>query len=565
MAEKVTIEVEADVADALGNLKEIKDKIEEMDGSVKNVEKQSKQATSATRTLSAGFRGVGLAMKAAGIGIVLGLVSQLSEAMTRNQEVADTVSTAFNMIGLVFNKIITTLKTIYNRVTATSDNFDALGRLMKNFMTIALTPLKLTFNGLALVIKEAQLAWEKSWFGSGDTERMKRLTKDINKYKDKIKKAAEDAANAGVGIIDDFREGIGEISRIGSVVVEEFNNTFENITVETLKDQAEAITKATGNLSLLEAKHARVIVEFEKQAEVQRRIRDDVSQSIDARIAANDQLLEISRQQAEAEIDALEAQKGALSAQLKLQEGNKEIKAQIFALNTAIIEAEKREETLAKERDEQRNALEQERIDNLNQLKQIFKSNFDLQIEQINQEEEARIQLAKRTISDKKELEETLSKIEKDSGRKRNKVEQELQDQKRAIIKGALTGITELIGAETKVGKGIAIAQATMDTYAGATKALAQGGIFGAVGAAGIIAAGLANVRSILQTDIPGEAGGGSTPTIDAGSGIEDTVPIAPIFGAIGTEPPPVQAFVVESDVSSSQALQNDLDLQATL
>jgi len=120
-----------------------------------------------------------------------------------------------------------------------------------------------------------------------------------------------------------------------------------------------------------------------------------------------------------------------------------------------------------------------------------------------------------------------------------------------------------LVGAETKAGKGLAVAQATMDTYAGATKALAQGGLFGAIGAAGIVASGLANVRSILQTDVPGESGGGGVPPTP--EVVQDTIPTVPTFGAIGTEPPPVQAFVVESDVSSSQALQNDLNLQATL
>lgn len=119
------------------------------------------------------------------------------------------------------------------------------------------------------------------------------------------------------------------------------------------------------------------------------------------------------------------------------------------------------------------------------------------------------------------------------------------------------------MGAETKAGKGLAVAQAIMDTRAGATKALAQGGLFGTIGAVGIIAQGLANVRAILQTDIPGETGGGAPPPTP--EVVEDVTPIAPTFGAIETEPPPVQAFVVESDVSSSQALQNDLDLQATL
>ena len=564
MAEKVTIEVDADVKEAIDNLDKVKQKVDEMSDNVKSVEQQAKATTTATNKLAAGFKGVGLAMKAAGIGVILGIVNKLGEAMMRNQEVADTVSTAFNMVGLVFSKIVTTITNIVNRVKSTADNFDALGRIIKNLMTLALTPLKLVFNGVALVIKEVQLAWEKSWLGKGDVNRIKELTGQISGYKEEIKKAGEEAIAAGKGIVVDFKEGIGELVQLSQVAVEEFDNTFKNVTVKSLKNQAKAITEATSNLSLLEAKHQRIIVEFEKQAEVQRAIRDDISQSIDDRIEANDKLLVIAKEQAEAEIKALQDQQGALAQQLKIDTDNKEIQAQIFALKTAIIETEKRATSLTKESAEQRNALDQERIDNENQLKQIMLSNSDLQLETIKQEEEARKQLAIRTISDKKELEKTLTKIEEDAGKKRNVIEQQLQDQKRAIIGGALTGITALVGAETKAGKGLAVAQATMDTYAGATKALAQGGIFGAIGAAGIVASGLANVRSILQTDIPGETGGDDNPPPPPDV-IQDFIPTVPTFGAIGTEPPPVQAFVVESDVSSSQALQNDLNLQATL
>jgi|TARA_R100000081_G_C4807651_1_gene168705 hypothetical protein len=558
MAEKVTIEVEADVKEALQKLGDI-------DKGVKDIGITAKKQNSALKGLANGFKGVGLAMKAAGIGIVLKVVDQLGQALMRNQEAADAVSTAFNMVGIVFNKIISTIKTVFDRVTATTENFDALGRLIKNLMTLALTPLKLTFNSVALVIKEVQLAWEKSWLGKGDVKRIQELTNQINGYKQEIKEAAEEAIASGKGIIVDFREGIGEISNMGRATVQAFNNTFKGVTINTIKEQAEAVTQATSNLSLLEAAHQRIIVEFETQAEQQRAIRDDITKSIDDRLAANKELLRISQEQADAEVKAINEQIGALRTQMEIEVDSKELKAQIFALQTQAIEAEKRKTALAKESVEQENALTQERIDNQNQLDQILKDSVQLQIETINQEEEARKQLARRTISDKKELEETLSKIEKDAGQKRNQVEQALQDQRRQIVGSALSGLTALVGEETKAGKGIAVAQATIDTFTGATKALAQGGIFGTIAAAGVIAAGLTNVRNILQTEIPGESGGGAVPSVEQGANLENTVPVAPTFGAITTEPPPVQAFVVESDVSSSQALQNDLNLQATL
>ena len=357
MAEKVTIEVEADIKGAIDSI----GKIEE---GVKDIGQTAKKQKGAIEGLAKGFRGVGLAMKAIGIGIVLKLVDQLGQAMMRNQEIADTVSTAFNMVGLVFNKIISTVKTVFDRITGLTDNFDALGRIMTNLMTLAITPLKLAFNSVALVIKEVQLAWEKSWLGKGDQQRIAELTAQITGYKEEIRIAGEEAIKAGQGIIVDFREGINEITNMGKVVVEEFNNTFKGVTVNSLYEQSEAITQATNNLSLLEAKHREIIIDFETQAEVQRKIRDDVSKSIDDRIKANNKLLEISQKQADAEIEALKDQQGALRAQLSLQVDNVEIKAQIAELNNAIAETEFRKTQLEKESGEQNNALLAEQLAN---------------------------------------------------------------------------------------------------------------------------------------------------------------------------------------------------------
>ena len=59
-------------------------------------------------------------------------------------------------------------------------------------------------------------------------------------------------------------------------------------------------------------------------------------------------------------------------------------------------------------------------------------------------------------------------------------------------VSGALNGLSALAGENAEAQKGIGIAQAVIDTYTGANKALAQGGMFGSVAAAGIIASGLA-------------------------------------------------------------------------
>ena len=566
--ERVTIEVDADVKDALEKLGAIEKGIEDVGDA-------SKKQTGAIKSLTKSFTGIGFAMKAAGFGLIQKVVGKLTETLMNNQAILDGVTTAFNVIGIVANKIIVTFKTIVDRVISAGDNFDALGRIMHNLKTIAITPLKIAFNGIALVIKETQLAWEKSWLGKGDTKRIAELTAQITGYKQEIKDASEEAIAAGKGIVVDFREGIGEVREIGKVVVEEFNNTFEGVTVTSLVNQANAITQATNNIGLLAEKHRQLIVVAEQEMETMRATRDDITQTIDDRIQANEDLRQKAEETRQLELQALKDQQSAVAAQLSLDKDNIAAKQELAALDTAILETELRKTQIQKEATEQRNALDQERIDNQNQLDQIIQNSFELEIERINQEQQAREQLARRTISDKKKLEQTLTKIEEDGARARGEIKRKEEEGKLSIVANTLGAISNLIGSETAAGKALAIAQAIINTRSAVIAALAPpplgaGPIFGPIAAVGAVATGLSNIRTIMQTKLPGEDGGGGPDpgTIDTGSvdnPIEDAEPITPTFGIAESEAPPVQAFVVESDVSSSQALQSELDLQSTL
>lgn len=125
----------------------------------------------------------------------------------------------------------------------------------------------------------------------------------------------------------------------------------------------------------------------------------------------------------------------------------------------------------------------------------------------------------------------------------------------------SLTALADLAGRQTVAGKVLAIAQATINTYLGASKAIAQGGIFGVIQAVGVIAAGLAQVRNIAAVRVPGQAGGGGSPQI------QTTSPVTPQTAtASGTQidadainntgnaaVAPMQAFVIAEDVSNQQ------------
>jgi hypothetical protein len=94
-----------------------------------------------------------------------------------------------------------------------------------------------------------------------------------------------------------------------------------------------------------------------------------------------------------------------------------------------------------------------------------------------------------------------------------------------------LTKLSGLIGKQTAVGKGLAIATALINTYQGATEALKQKStlpspfdvIAKVANVAAVIATGLATVRAITKVEVPG-GGGGQTAAAPA-----ITTPAAPI------------------------------------
>src|SRR5690606_2649490 len=86
----------------------------------------------------------------------------------------------------------------------------------------------------------------------------------------------------------------------------------------------------------------------------------------------------------------------------------------------------------------------------------------------------------------------------------------------------ALSHLAAILGRESAAGKAIAVAQATMDTYKAAVAAYAAGSsiggpagvVLGPVAAGLAVGAGIANVKKILSTKVPGASGGGgSVPT----------------------------------------------------
>lgn len=89
------------------------------------------------------------------------------------------------------------------------------------------------------------------------------------------------------------------------------------------------------------------------------------------------------------------------------------------------------------------------------------------------------------------------------------------EEEKKEVVvaagKSALEQIAQVNKRAFQLNKAVAITEAIINTYQGATKALAQGGVFGPLLAGAIVASGLAQVAIIRNQQYPGREKGGTT------------------------------------------------------
>ena len=463
--------------------------VDELKTGVQDTNKAAANSQSGFKKMKSGIGAVGLAFKAIGVGLIVAAFAKLAEILSQNQEVMDKVNIASAVLGDIFTKIG---KVIVSVVKGLGLLGKAVSKVLKGEFSEAANLAKDSFNG----VKEAVVGNNKS-------------------FKD-------------------------------------FINNAKNAAIETGKF-AKELVRLRNEVKLAEANQRQLQLVYQKDAELQRQIRDDISLTFEERIAANTKLAEILDKQF-AEEEALALKKVRL-AELELSRNKSNIDLQV-ALIDAKTELADLDERITGQRSEQ-----------LTNLKALEKEQADAIQASIDADK-------KRAQEAEKNGNKTVD-IAKKTGEAEVEIAKLTAENKRSIVANSLGQVASLIGEESKAGKALAVGQALINTYSAATAALAPppigaGPIFGPIAAIGAVAAGMANVKQILATKLPGGDGGGG------GGGPEPAIPQA---GGLGPqdinmeaiEQPtlggqqPAQAFVVESDISNAQALQQELDLQSTL
>ena len=613
MAQKIEVEFELKYKEAVKNLDEFQKEYAKLQKQVNVANKKTADSLSAVeknaKSGATGIRSVTVSIKALAkaTGVIFLLQKAfefVSTAVQENQGVMDGLNVVFNTAQIVFNQVVNAFVAIYESVSSSTENFNALGKVIGNVITLYLNPFKLQFYALKLALEGVKLAYEEMF---GDEESIKKASAAIDETKEKLVDIVKSQVSAVKSIVSNMGEAISEVGGIGTTVIEELSKVSVASAVETAKTN-QALEKS----AQIAAAQSRILLEqYDRQAELQRQIRDDETKSIAERQAANDELNNILVKQEEEMTKNAKLVKAAAQAQFDLTgktedyvavlDAEAEVQAVAATVTGFRSEQQINANALTKEATELKNAeLESESLlsiekkrfnaelieDELLKLEKLKEIDL-LEAEQETIRLQAIVDNAAAGTQAKVDAQITLDQFTETSRQTNLTRDKEIADAQIEISKkeaeakkknlddtaNVLESFSAIAGKETAAGKTFAIAAATINTYRGVSDALAAVTVtpfetaLKFANAAAIGVSGIANVKKILSVKVPGGSGGapsGGVPTTTTSQppafnvvGASGETQLADAIG--GQTQQPTRAYVVSNDVTTAQELDRNI------
>lgn len=583
MAIEKTIDINVDSKDAVKGIEDINYELNQLD-------KGAAKAEKGVGGISKGFKGLGTAMKAAGIGLVIAAFGKLAEVFNQNQKVADAFNTVFEAVSIAFNDFV---------------NFvvDNGGAVVDFFKAIFENPLE-SVKQLGASIK------------ANIVERFESFLDTLGYLASAVKKvfsgdfagALDDVKSAGKESLD-VLTGVNNTVDKATEFVSNATESIKSYATETIKAAKENVNLANA-AELAAAQQGLLVEKYDIQAEQLRQIRDEERNSIEERREANNKLLEVLAEQEKAMLSQADAQirsaqaeldkNASIENQVALTEAlaNKQgVLAQIEGFrseqkaNDLALDREEVELTNTKLESESKLSIERKRF-NAEQIEdELARLEALKEIDLLEAEQEAvRLQAivdnANAGTQAKVDAQIVLDEFLEQSRQANLTRDEEIaqlqklrKEQTIADAKNTFDQVAQLAGKDSKIGKAMAIASATISGVQGVQNAYttAQKSPITAVFPAypvvqAALAAGIAakNIAAIKSVDSSG-GGASSVPTTTAASqppqfnivGATETSQLAEAVA--GQTQEPVQAYVVANDVTTAQSLENNIVEGATL
>jgi len=519
----------------------------EVNSNIGDVAKDTKKATGELGFFQKKIKNIGTALKASSLLLLAGIFAKLFETLSKNQKVVDAFSTAMNFLSVAFSDLFKFIESSIEPVTSYFKSlFEDPVQHLKDFGQAIVDNLIERFNSLLdtfghvgkalshLVDGEFGKAWDSVKEAGKETvdiftgvdgsvdkliettvkgvKALKGYTKSTYNAAKAITAADKAADKAAVtfGLLN--AQLAGDAAEQERILADEF---------ASIEDKYTALEKLTGITESLHKAEKAQVETLLKQAQIQY----DLNQSDENFIALQEQkiaLKELENKQSEDE-EALFDKKIAINDEWNTNED---------ARRQEELEAEK-------ELAEKKLAIRQQMF---NDMQALISSSLEAQGNRIEAEYNKEIKLA-------------------EANGKSTEAIDEKYDKKRTAL------------AEKQ--KKVKIALAMIDMYQSAVAAYNQGlgvpppaGLTLAPIAAGLaVAAGLANINAIMQTDVGvGGGGGGATATAPRGSGSPAPQMMSGAFELSGgTEPEAFRAYVVTDEMTNSQNQLANIRRRATI
>jgi hypothetical protein len=627
---------------------------EGVEKSVKSVEelgaatkKTSDQMKSGFKAAEQGTKGLGSSigglLKSLGlIGVAMAVFEFLKDIIMKNQKVADALGVAFKTIEIMMNELFKAIEPVGKILKSAFENpqqaiKDLISGVFNRFIT-SLKGIGVVAEGVGIQIKGA-------------------LTLDFDEVKRGLQQYAQGLAQVATGMdVETQNRFIDGIKNVGSAAI----------------DTASKIQELTKDVKLAEAQQRLLMLQYQREAEIQRQIRDDVSLTIAQRQEANVKIGLILDKQSEEELGLFNKKKELAELELSINKDSIDNQVEVINAETELADVRER---ITGQRSEQlvnTNSLIREHTEALKlqtealrveaeaeaeaafkiveakilaeeRLRAYLSERESLSREEMIQKEiddaiaaeEAKFQAAVNAAQELGQLQEEIDNLElarQDElfrleneirakwGEEQIKLEQDIADKTEAIRQGDIkkqkdaaaislgaaqketaakiklafdlaNGISSIVSglagqskAAVAIQKTIAIAQIAVDTaqsissaIAGATASAAATGVGAVVATPVFIATQIATVLSAVGQAIgvlnSANVGGGSASLPNINVSAASAAP--PSFNPVTTnttelgnteqaELAPIQAFVVETQVTGSQNNVGQIEGQAT-
>ena len=511
-------------------------------------------------------KGLGVALKAAGIGVLIAAFVTLKDMLLKNQKVMDTVNTVMTAISVTFSGFVDVLVDSSEEATKNKDKFSALTKVLNGVVTIGLTPLKLSFFAIKLAVQGLQLAF----FKLKDAIPGKNETANINRMNREIKQTTKDIKDTGQAAIDagkDIVENLGPAFKESSMVLGTFFSKLKEMRIANSLALAKSITEAQNAAKLAQADIQGIIEKNDLLAEKQRQIRDDETKTFEQRIQANEKLSAVLKNQekemirlADIRVRAAELELSANKTNIDLQVAYKEtlndraaVEAQIAGFRSEQLT---NQVTLEKELQQVQKDIFNEGLDGMAQELAELKTTYEEKLDMARKAGVDTASITKQNLADIAKIQEAF-RLEKEAKDEEARLKQKGLDDvfeahKQKTIAMGFDAASSLAKEGTEIAKGIAVARTIYNTQQAIMNAMAT--VPAPFNIAQSIATGVmgaAAIQKILSTNP--EAGGGG------GGAAATPTPPAPemMSGAFtlsgGQTIEPTRAYVVSDDITANQ------------